>query len=309
MNAQILINCGKNWFEFSKSKTGQLDYVGTCSDVDGAALGAYRTIAASTYFSPSWYLFLADALNCVPVLYVASDVDISDAACFDFLVHVGALLCAVEARDSLLAGQLYVRRRASFEAFAQLTQYILEPLCVEILFSLTNGTMATVEPESVPLVFNAAKKKLEFDSANETLNQAFMRYFKQHEVTLTLEVVGTNHHYWEREPAVLDKFTDNIDCACIEAECAKIRGAKHGLYAGLSTVVQAEPYNRHDVNAIACFIEDIETKISGNVGLERVGYVRAFAAKVIREAKPAKLAFASKLVRLSRREVVLAVTV
>ena len=28
MKAQILIKCGNNWFEFSKSKTGQLDYEG-----------------------------------------------------------------------------------------------------------------------------------------------------------------------------------------------------------------------------------------------------------------------------------------
>ena len=28
MNAQILIKTTNDWFEFSKSKTGQLDYVG-----------------------------------------------------------------------------------------------------------------------------------------------------------------------------------------------------------------------------------------------------------------------------------------
>ena len=28
MSSQILINCGSNWFEFTKSKTGQLDYIG-----------------------------------------------------------------------------------------------------------------------------------------------------------------------------------------------------------------------------------------------------------------------------------------
>lgn len=28
LEKQILINCGKNWFEFSKSRTGQLDYCG-----------------------------------------------------------------------------------------------------------------------------------------------------------------------------------------------------------------------------------------------------------------------------------------
>ena len=89
----------------------------------------------------------------------------------------------MEARDSLLAGELYLRRKKSFDKFARLTQFIIEP--VEI-------------------------------------------------------------------------------------------------------AVQAEPYNPADENAVAVMAESIDTKIAGNPGLEKAGYVRAASAKIIRAAKPEK---------------------
>lgn len=84
---QILINCGKKWFEFSKSRTGQLDYCGKVENPLRLNVENYQKFASSAYFSP--------------------ETDVSDKDTFDFLLHVGALLCAVEARDSLLAGELF----------------------------------------------------------------------------------------------------------------------------------------------------------------------------------------------------------
>lgn len=88
---QILINCGKKWFEFSKSRTGQLDYCGKVENPSRLNVENYQKLASSTYFSP--------------------ETDVSDKDNFDFLLHVGVLLCAVEAKDSLLAGELYLRRK------------------------------------------------------------------------------------------------------------------------------------------------------------------------------------------------------
>ena len=121
----------------------------------------YQEIASSTYFSPSWYIYLQDAVNNNSKVYVSPDVDVSDADLFAFLTHIGPLLAAVEAKDSLLAGELYLRRRNTFEAFAPLTQYIMEPLSVEILFSLAYGRMNNIDAESVPLIFNVAKKMIQ----------------------------------------------------------------------------------------------------------------------------------------------------
>lgn len=123
MSKQILIRCGESWFEFTKSRTGQLDFLGkvegTAPDVSG-----WQEISGSTYFSPSFYVFISDKMNMTPLVYVADGVEISDCDVYDYLLHVGALLCAVDSKDSLLAGELYLRRRETFERFAPLTQYI-----------------------------------------------------------------------------------------------------------------------------------------------------------------------------------------
>lgn len=307
--AQILIKNGNNWFEFSKSKTGQLDYEGLWNNNDLPHVVGYQEIASSTYFSPSWYIYLQDAVNNNSKVYVSPDVDVSDADLFAFLTHVGPLLAAVEAKDSLLAGELYLRRRNTFEAFAPLTQYIMEPLSVEILFSLAYGRMSNIDAETVPLIFNVAKKKLGYDSAKETLDQAFMRYFKENSVILTLETVGTSHHSWESYSEVLDNMADDLNPEDLLGAAEKIRKAKHQFFDNLETAVQAEPYNPADKNAISVLIENIDSKITGNPGLEKAGFVRALAAKVIRESKPEKMSYNGKLVRLSGRDIVVQVTI
>ena len=311
MKAQILIKTANEWFEFSKSKTGQLDYVGkweyeNLPDVEGA-----QEFISSTFFSPAWYVFIQSKLNCNPTVYVAPDVDVSDKDLFDYLVHIGPVLAAVEAKDSLLAGELFLRRSEVFEKFAQLTQYILEPLCVEILFSLCYGKMNNIEPDAIPLVFESAKKKLDFDSSRENLDQALMRYIKKNSVTITLPLVGTNFYHWDDdiEPEALTKLTDNLDAKDLPGAVEKIRNAKHSFYESLKVSVQAEPYNHVDKNSILVCIENVEAKLFGNPGLEKAGHIRALAAFIIREAKPAKMSFNCKLSALSRREIVVQFTV
>ena len=308
-NAQILIKSGNFWFEFSKSKTGQLDYEGLWNCDVLPQVQGYQEIASSTYFSPSWYIFLQDALNNNSKVYVSPETDISDKDVFAFLTHVGPLLAAVEAKDSLLAGELYLRRRKTFEAFAPLTQYIMEPLSVEILFSLVYGRMQNIDAETIPLIFNVAKKKLGYDSAKESLDQAFMRYFKENSVTLTLETVGTSHYSWESYSEVLDNMAGNLSPEDLLGAAEKIRKAKHNFFANLEVAVQAEPYNQADKNAISVLIENIDSKITGNPGLEKAGYIRALAAAIIREAKNEKLAYNGKLVRLGGREIVVQLTI
>lgn len=202
MEKQILIKTAEAWFEFTKSRTGQLNFAGKVADsLDEKELleSGYQKIASSSYFTPSYYIYLQSGENANPFVYVADGVDVSDADTFDFLVHIGPLLAAVDAKDSLLAGELYLRRRAVFEKFAQLTAFILEDLCAEVLFSLCYGRIQNVVAESLLLLFNAAKKKLFYDSSRESLDQAFMRYFKQNTVKLTLPLLGTNFYNWEDE--------------------------------------------------------------------------------------------------------------
>lgn len=304
MSAQILINCGNNWFEFSKSRTGQIDYLGKWEKNEQPKVEGWQEISSSTYFTPAWYSYIQDGMNNNPKVYIAPGVDVSDKEIFSYLVHIGPLLSAIEAKDSFLAGELYLRRQYCFEKFSQLTAYILEPLCVEILFSLCFGKMKEADPDTIPLIFNNAKKKLHFNTAKETLQQAFIRYMKENEVVVTLPLVGTNFYSWDAEPEVLEKLTDNLGCDNILEKAEKIRKAKHDLYAGLETSVQAEPYNKYDNNSILVCIENIDSKISGNPGLEKAGHIRALAAKIIREAKQEKMNYSGKLVRVGYDDIV-----
>ena len=311
MNAQILIKTANDWFEFSKSKTGQLDFVGKWEKNNLPNVEDYQQFISSTYFSPSWYVFIQTALNCNPTIYVSSEVDVSDKDIFDYLVHIGPLLAAVEAKDSLLAGELFMRRNEVFEKFAQLTQYIMEPLCVEILFSLSYGKMSNIDPDDIPLIFESAKKKLEFDTSRESLDQAFMRYFKKNTVTVTLPLVGTNFYHWDDDivPEALTKLTDNLSAEDLSGNAEKIRTSKHDFYESLKVSVQAEPYNIHDKNSILVCIENVEAKLFGNPGLEKAGHIRALAAEIIREAKTSKMSYTAKLSNLSYREIVVQFTV
>lgn len=309
MNAQILINFGDNWFEFSKSKTGQIDYNGKLKTSDLPDVNDFQKLTSSTYFSPSAYIYLQKSLNYSSYIYVAPGIDISDKDIFDYLVHIGAILCAVEAKDSLLAGELFLSRRNTFEKFAQLTSYILNPLSVEILFSLCFGKMKNINPEEIPLIFNNAKKKLDFNSSAETLEQAFIRYFRKNTVSLTLPLVGTQFYDWDSSPEVLEKLTDNLGFENLLEKCEKIRSVKQNFYENLKVSVQAEPYNQYDKNSIVTCIENIDSKISGNPGFEKAGHIRALASKIIREAKQDKMNYNGKLVRLSYQETVLQLTI
>ena len=306
MNAQILIKTANDWFEFTKSKTGQLDYVGKWDKKDLPDVKDAQKLYSSSFFTPSYYVYVESALNCNPVIYVAPDVDVSDKGLFDYLVHIGPLLAAVEAKDSLLAGELYIRRSEVFELFSQVTDYILEPLSVEILFSLCYGRMQETDPEDLELVYDSAIEKLDYDPSCESIDQAFIRYFKKNSTKITLPLVGTNFYNWEHDsvPYALGKLCNNIKPEDLSSDAEKIRKAKHDFYENLETVVQAEPYNQYDKNSILVSIENPVAKISGNPGLEKAGHIRALAAKIIREAKPKKMNYGGKLASLSSGKIV-----
>lgn len=305
MKKQILVECGAVWFEFTKSRTGQIDFAGKVEGgVKPEELSGFQELAGSAYFSPSFYAYICGALNFTPTLWIAPDVDVSDAETLSYLVHVGALLAAVEAKDSLLAGELYLRRSDIFDKFVQVTQFIISELCVEILFSLCYGRMQNVEPEDVPLIFDCAQEKLEYDPSRESLEQAFMRWFKKGGRLVTLPLVGTQFYNWNAEPKLLNKLCDNLGAENLLERAQKIRSTKSELYASLKVFAQAEPYNPYDENSILVCVEGIESKISGNPGLEKAGHIRALAAKIIRLSNKKKLSYKAELARIGGGQVV-----
>ncbi len=309
MNAQILINNGTNWFEFSKSKTGQLDYMGKVEISESFDISGYEEIISSTYFSPCEYKFLCDELNNTSKIFVAPSVNISDCDIFSYLVHVGALLNAIEAKDSLLAGKLYLCRKNVFNKFPPLTKYILEDFSVEILFSLCFGIMRNVNEDTVPLIFNSAQKKLKLDLSKETLEQAYIRYFKENNAVVTLPIVGMGFYNWGKSSKILDRLTYKFIGKNILEGAEKLRKAKHIFLKNLRVAVQIEPYNEADKNAISVCIENIESKLCANPGLEKAGHLRALAAKIIREARPLQCSYSAKLMRFSDSDTVIQITI
>lgn len=308
MNAQILINNGTNWFEFSKSKTGQLDYLGKAAASESFDICDYEEVTSSTYFSPCEYTFLCSELNQASKIFVAPNVDISDRDTFSYLVHIGALLNAVEAKDSLLAGELYLHKKAVFEKFSPLTKYILEDFSAEILFSLCFGRMKNADENTIPLIFDSAQKKLNLDLSKETLEQAYIRYFRENKTVVTLPIVGMEFYNWKKSSRVLNKLICNLSDNILE-EAEKIRKAKYLFFGSLKVAVQIEPYNEVDKNAILVCIENVESKLFGNQGLEKAGHVRALAAKVIRTARQTQCSYKGKLMRLSDDETVIQIAI
>ena len=63
MNAQILIKTANDWFEFSKSKTGQLDFVGKWENKNKPDVNGAQKLASSTFSSLKKQDFLEDAVS------------------------------------------------------------------------------------------------------------------------------------------------------------------------------------------------------------------------------------------------------
>ncbi len=166
-----------------------------------------------------------------------------------------------------------------------------------------------MEENEIPLVFDVAKKKLAYHPESESLEQAFVRYFKKNKVCLTLPVVGMNYYCWSPYSDYLDGLAENLKAEDFLVQTEKIRMAKHDFYSSLEIAVQAEPYNPADENAVAVMAESLEAKIAGNPGLEKAGYVRATAAKIIRAAKPEKMSFKAELLRIDCQNVVIKIEV
>lgn len=295
---QIIIEAGKNYYGFSMSMTGQLDYQGRQEYTKQPDLSDYERIVSSPYFTPSYYDYLDDKLNHKCAVYF-KNVDISNPDVISFLTHVGPLLDAVEAGDTLLAGELYLRRRDVFNRHSQLTKYILGKAAAGILFSICYGRINNIAPEAVPLVYEATKEQLSFDPAKETLEQALVRYLADRKENITLQIVGIAHHDWNPCPPYLENLANNIKAENLAGQMEAIRKAVHDFYAGLECSVQAEPYNGADKNAVAVFLEDTYSKFTGNCGMKKAGYIRATGAKLLRDAQPKRMSWGGHLMRIS----------
>ena len=103
--------------------------------------------------------------------------------------------------------------------------------------------MENIIPDSIPLVFNTAQKKMDLDQSRESLEQAFIRYFKETSCTVTLPLVGTQYYSWNAAPEVLDRLCDNLAVDDLLCHAEKIRRAKPMKMRYGSALASISPQN------------------------------------------------------------------
>ncbi|MBQ7078753.1 MAG: hypothetical protein IJM92_03620 [Fibrobacter sp.] len=300
-------------YAFSRSVTGILDYVGKTTPT-GDELSQMQCVDGSAYFTPSWYTYLPSELRATVSVYMPSDIKNLDVSQYSFLLHVGALLLAVQERDGLLVAELMRRRSTVFANFLPLVLHLIKPVAVEALFAYVyggfrgdsgfeqvykaNAPIATGETDVSAILLTAAKDVLKPNPEKESPEEMFIRYFKDCEsADFTIGIVGATNHPWV---AGIEKFESVVKTATAFRffDDAAVGAKSLEFFDSLSTKVQAEPYNPHDHNAISVSIDDLGAKLKGMQTKSKAGYLRATGAAILRKARPNLFAYGSKLWRL-----------
>ena len=301
-------------YAFTRSVTGILDYAGEATPtVD--ELSQMQCVEGSAYFTPSWYTYLPNELQASVDVYLPSNVENLDVGQYSFLLHVGALLLAVQERDGLLVAELLRRRSTVFANFLPLVLHIVKPVAAEALFAYVyggfrgdsgfeqvykaNAPIATGETDVSAILLAAARDVLKPDPSKESPEEMFVRYFKDCEsADFTIGLVGATNHPWVSS---IEKFESAAKAAAtfhFFDDSARVGAKSQAVYDSLTTRVQAEPYNPHDHNAISVSIDDLGAVLKGMQTKSKAGYLRATAAAILRKARPNLFAYDSKLWRL-----------
>lgn len=300
-------------YGFSRSATGILDFVDGASAKD-EELSQMQCVDGSAYFTPSWYMFLPKDLQATINVYLPSDVKNLDVGQYSFLLHIGALLLAVDERDGLLVAELLRRRVTVFSSFLPLVLHLIKPVAAEALFAYVYGgfrgdsnfsqiykanvPIATGETDVSAILLEAAKDALKPNPEKESPEEMFIRYFREKEsFDFTIGLVGATNHPWI---AGIEKYESVVKTATAFRffDDAAVGIKSQEFFESLSTKVQAEPYNPHDHNAISVSIDDLGAKLKGLVSKSKAGYLRATGAAILRKARPSLFAYGSNLWRL-----------
>ncbi len=301
-------------YAFTRSVTGILDYAGVATPAEDE-LSQMQCVEGSAYFTPSWYTYLPTELHAAVDVYLPGNVENLDVGQYSFLLHVGALLLAVQERDGLLVAELLRRRSMVFANFLPLVLHIVKPVAVEALFANVYGgfhgnsgfeqvykndaPIATGETDVSAILFAAARDVLEPNPGKETPEGMFIRYFKDcKHADFTIGIVGATNHPWVDG---IEKYESVVNAATAFRfldDPSKIEMKSLSIYNSLTTKVQAESYNPHDHNAISVSIDDLGLALKGIKSKSKAGYLRATAAAILRKARPNLFAYGSKLWRL-----------
>lgn len=303
-------------YAFSRSDTGIMDYAGTASP-SASDLSQMQCVEGSSYFTPSWYTYLPKALQAEITVFIPAAIKDLDANQYSFLLHVGALLLAIQERDSLLTAELLHRRSMVFANFTPILLHILKPIAAEALFAWVYGSfrgdsnfknvyavdapISTGETDTATILLAAARDTLKPAPHKESPEEMFIRYFGEGDAQhfdFTIGIVGASNHPWVDG---VEKFGVLSDAAVSFhfGDDPAAAGKKHQeVFASLKAKVQAEPYNPHDHNAISVSIDDLESILKGVPSKSKAGYLRATGAAILRKARPNLYSYESALWRI-----------
>ena len=212
------------FYAFSRSETGILDYAGMAVP-QAAELDQMQRVEGSSYFTPSWYTYLPKKLQAEIAVYLPTDIQDLDANHYSFLLHVGALLLAVQERDGLLAAELLHRRSMVFANYTPILLHVLKPVAVEALFAWVYGAfrgdnnfqglyksdkaISTGETDTAAILYAAAREVLKPEPLKESAEAMFVRYFKDCGKTdFTVGIVGASNHPWVDGIQKFDTISD-----------------------------------------------------------------------------------------------------
>lgn len=301
-------------YGFSCSVTGMLDFTGA-EEPSEDVLAQMQCVEGSSYFTPSWYTYLPKELQAAINVYIPQNIKNLDSSHYSFLLHIGALLLAVDTRDTLLVASLLQRRSAVFANYMPIVLHIIKPIAAEALFAYVYGgfnketaftevytadtNVSTGETNVCAILFAAARDTLKPVPHKESIDEMFIRYFETNsDFNFTIGIVGATNHSWVDGLDMLTKFA-KIGSGNSFANNPTAAGQKmYDMLSMLTTQVQAEIYNTHDHNAIAVYISDLAAEFKGMHGTCKAGYLRATGASILRKAKPNLLSFKSELWRI-----------
>lgn len=307
-------------YGFTRSVTGVLDYTGDVSkdfqeDKSYSNPEKMQRVDSSLYFSPSWYTYLRSDFAANISVFIPKEIKNLDTNQYSFLVHIGAILLAIQEKDSLLAAELMHRRSSVFAEFVPIMLHILKPIAAEALFAWVygsfNGTgkfaqvyasetpIKSGETDTAAILFAAARDSLKPNPDKESPEKMFARFFAQEiPFDFTIGIVGANNHPWVDSLEAIDAITNTATAHEFAIDALSVGIKRQGLFEKLSASVQAEPYNPHDANAISVSIDNPHSMLKGFPGKSKAGYIRATGAAILRKARPNQFAYTASLERV-----------
>lgn len=299
---------------FTRSETGIMDYAGLASPSD-EELVQMQCVEGSGYFTPSWYTYLPEFLQAQIEVFIPVNVLHLDANQYSFLLHIGAVLLAVQERDALLVAELLQRRSMVFANFTPLLLHVVKPVAAEALFAWVYGgfrgdsgfqniyandkPISTGETDVAAILYAAAHDALEPNPRKESAEEMFIRYFsEERSFDFTMGIVGASNHPWVDGVERFGCISDSAASFHFVESPDKVGKKRQEIFASLKSKVQAEPYNPHDHNAISVFIDDLESIVKGARSKSKAGYLRATGAAILRKARPNLFSFNSSLWRI-----------